>query len=243
MNIKLVLEYDGTDFNGWQVQPGKRTVQGVIEEALKRLTGHNVRIDGSGRTDSGVHALGQVASLQMETTVPPERIALALNPLLPEDVKVLSSEQVPDSFHARFSAQGKTYCYRLLLRDEPSPLTRNRCWRVGKNLDLVAMKDALSLVAGTHDFKAFCSAGSSAATTTRTIWRADMSMDGEILEVTLHGNGFLYNMVRIVVGALVAVGRRQITHEHISEALVTGKRDCLHITAPPQGLYLVRVDY
>lgn len=243
MNIKVVLEYDGTDYHGWQVQPGQRTVQGTIEDALHRLVGQRVRVHGSGRTDSGVHALGQVASFELDTTIPPERIALALNPLLPEDVRVLSSEQVEKSFHARFKAWGKTYCYRLLLRDEPSPIMRNRCWRVERSLDLVAMKEALGLVVGTHDFKAFCSAGSSVDVTVRTIWSADMNQRGEELEITLHGNGFLYNMVRIIVGALVAIGRGQISSNHIAQALKTGDRDSLHNTAPPQGLYLVRVDY
>jgi len=243
VNVKLTLEYDGTDFCGWQVQPGQRTVQGAVEEALLRLTGEKLRIHGSGRTDAGVHALAQVASFCVDTAIPPGRLHLALNPLLPDDVKVLTSEAVSERFHARFSAQAKTYAYHLLFKDEASPLYRNRAWRVGTKLNLAAVKAGLKLVEGTHDFKAFCSAGSSVARTERTLYKASLSCVENIGVVTLYGNGFLYNMVRIIVGTVVAMGQDRLSADDILTALSTGERNRLSATAPAHGLYLMEVHY
>jgi len=243
MNFKLTLEYDGTDFAGWQVQPGCRTVQGVLEEAILKLTGQSVRVHGSGRTDAGVHAYGQVASVKLSTNIPPERLKFALNPLLPADVKILETQEMHDDFHARFSAQGKTYAYCVLLRNNPAPLLRHRAWQVDSRLDLERVRQVLCLIKGTHDFKAFCSAGSSVSSTERTIWEASMRQTGEECVITLHGNGFLYNMVRIIVGTAVSVGLGQLQLEDVSTALISGKRIIKAPTAPAQGLYLVHVDY
>ena len=243
MNVKLTLEYDGTDFCGWQVQPGLRTVQGAVEDALLRLTGEKVRIHGAGRTDAGVHAMAQVASFSVKTAIPPERLRFALNPLLPDDVRVVFSEVVPEDFHARFSAQAKTYGYRLLFKDEPSPLYRNRAWRVGTKLNLSAVEAGLKLTEGTHDFKAFCAAGSSVASTERTLYKASLSCVENMGIVTLYGNGFLYNMVRIIVGAVVAMGQNKLSSDAILTALLTGERSLLAATAPAHGLYLLEVHY
>lgn len=243
MNVKLTLEYDGTDFCGWQVQPGQRTVQGEVEDALLRLTGKRLRIHGAGRTDAGVHAIAQVASVSVDTTIPIERLRFALNPLLPEDVKVVTSEAVPEDFHARFSARGKTYKYYLLFNDKPSPLNRNRAWRVGTKLNLDAVQAGIKLVEGTHDFKAFSATGSSVTSTERTLYKASLSCVENIGVVTLYGNGFLYNMVRIIVGAVVAVGQDKLSVDAILTALSTGERSLLSATAPAHGLYLFEVHY
>lgn len=243
MNLKLVIEYDGTDFCGWQLQPGQRSVQGEMENAIAALTGQTVRLHGAGRTDSGVHALAQVANCQLETKIPPGRFAAALNPLLPSDVKVLSAEAVSDSWHARFSARGKVYSYRLLLSDAPRPLSRHRAYRLPQSLNLDAIEQALPLFAGRHDFKAFAAKGSSALTTERTITRAELIRQGEQCELVFSGDGFLYHMVRIIVGDLVAVAMGKLAASDIARALATGHRSRPPITAPAQGLYLVQVIY
>ncbi|MBS3874050.1 MAG: tRNA pseudouridine(38-40) synthase TruA [Firmicutes bacterium] len=243
MNLKLVIEYDGTDFCGWQLQPGQRSVQGEMENAIAALTGQTVRLHGAGRTDSGVHALAQVANCQLETKIPPGRFAAALNPLLPSDVKVLSAEAVSDSWHARFSAQGKVYVYRLLLSPSPRPLARHRAYRLPPNLDLDAIERALPLFVGRHDFRAFAAKGSSALTTERTITRAELTRRGEQCDLVFSGDGFLYHMVRIIVGDLVSVALGKLTIQDIASALATGYRSRPPVTAPAQGLYLVEVIY
>lgn len=243
MNVKLTLEYDGTDFCGWQVQPGQRTVQGAVEEALSRLLGQEVRIHGAGRTDAGVHAMAQVATFSVDTAIPPERLRFALNPLLPDDVKVVASESMPEDFHARYSARAKTYKYYLLFSDKPSPLNRNRAWRVGTKLDLAAVNAGLKLLEGRHDFKAFSSTGSNVTSTERILYQADLSCVDNMGVVTLYGNGFLYNMVRIIVGAVVAMGQDKLSADTIVTALATGERSLLSATAPAHGLYLFEVHY
>ncbi len=243
MKIKLTLEYDGTDFAGWQVQPKQRTVQGTLEDALYRLTGHTVSVEGAGRTDAGTHALGQVASLCLTTSIPTAKLAVALNSCLPEDVKVLQSEEVPDSFRARFSATGKVYRYLALLRDSPSPILRHRAWQTGTKVDVEGIAEALPLFVGTHDFKAFCASGSSVTTTVRTINDVKLKREGDTLAVEFNGNGFLYRMVRNMVGALVAVGKCRAAAADISQALSSGRRPLAFTTAPAHGLYLVAVEY
>jgi tRNA pseudouridine38-40 synthase len=243
MKVKLTLEYDGTDFAGWQVQPGQRTVQRTLEDALCRLLGGAVSVEGAGRTDAGAHALGQVASLVLATSIPADRLALALNRLLPEDVKVLSSAEVPPDFHARFSAKGKVYRYLLRLSDAPSPLWRHRAWRVGTKLDVGKMEQAMAKFVGTHDFKAFCASGSSVVSTTRTIHMAKLIPSGDLLAAEFCGSGFLYHMVRIMVGALVAVGKGNADTHDIAQALARRHRPLAFTTAPAHGLYLVAIEY
>ncbi len=243
MKVKLTLEYDGTEFAGWQVQPGLRTVQGTLEHALHRLTGEAVSVDGAGRTDVGAHALGQVASFSTASSIPAQRLAAALNALLPEDVKALASEKVPDDFHARFSAAGKTYRYVLLLRDAPSPLVRHRVWQIGTKVDVAAMEAALPLFVGTYDFRAFSASGSGAKTTMRTVSAAKLNREGDTLAIEFTGKGFLYRMVRNMVGALVAVGQGRSPVAAVPEALSSGRRPLTFTTAPAQGLYLVAVEY
>ena len=243
MNVKLTLEYDGTEFCGWQVQPGQRTVQGAVEEALSSLLRQEVRIHGAGRTDAGVHAMAQVATFSVNTVIPPQRLRFALNPLLPDDVKVVTSEAMPEDFHARYSARAKTYKYHLLFSDKPSPLHRNRAWRVGTKLDLAAVSAGLKLLEGRHDFKAFSSTGSNVTSTERILYQADLSCVENMGVVTLYGNGFLYNMVRIIVGAVAAMGQGKLSADTILTALATGERSLLSATAPAHGLYLFEVHY
>ncbi len=243
MKVKLTLEYDGTDFSGWQAQPRHRTVQGTLEAALYRLVGQEVRVEGAGRTDAGAHALGQVASLKLETTIPAGRLAQALNPLLPGDVRVLRSEAVDEDFHARFSATGKVYRYVILPRDAQSPLHRHRAWQISTKVDVGRIAAALPLLVGTHDFRAFCAANGSAATTVRTIREAKITTEGDFVAIEFCGNGFLYHMVRIMMGALVAVGRGKVDPSAITGALRSGCRPLAFITAPAHGLYLVAVEY
>lgn len=243
MKVKLTLEYDGTDFSGWQAQLRQRTVQGTLEAALYRLVGQEVRVEGAGRTDAGAHALGQVASLKLETTIPAGRLAQALNPLLPGDVRVLRSEAVDEDFHARFSATGKVYRYVILPRDAQSPLHRHRAWQISTKVDVGRIAAALPLLVGTHDFRAFCAANGSAATTVRTIREAKITTEGDFVAIEFCGNGFLYHMVRIMMGALVAVGRGKVDPSAITGALRSGCRPLAFITAPAHGLYLVAVEY
>jgi len=245
MNIKVVLEYDGTNFCGWQVQPGQRSVQGVIEDALLKLTGCEVRIHGSGRTDAGVHALGQVAHFHLSSSIAPGSFKPALNGILPDDVKVRESAEVPEGFHARHSARFKTYIYKLVVRDYRPPLFRNRAWHVRKPLDMDRVKEALGQLIGTHDFKAFCASGSPVQSTVRTVTHAEvrLSVVDDTVEFLLRGNGFLYNMVRIIAGAAVAVGSGKISPTSFPEALAGGNRALLDVTAPAHGLYLESVEY
>jgi tRNA pseudouridine38-40 synthase len=245
LNIRLTLEYDGTDFCGWQVQPGLRTVQGVLEAAILQLVGEAVSVTGSGRTDSGVHACGQVANFHTTVTIPPDRFKPALNGILPADVKVRESNCVPDDFHSRHSAKWKTYAYHFRLLDYPSPLERHRVWHVRSQVDFGKMNAALEGLVGTHDFAAFSSTGSSVSSTVRTISAACLTA-GEregAAAITLRGNGFLYNMVRIIAGGAVAIGAGFIPEDSFQKALQSGDRTLLHITAPAHGLYLMRVEY
>ena len=245
MNIKLILEYEGTDFCGWQVQPGQRSVQGVVEDALLKLTGCNVRIHGSGRTDSGVHALGQVASFHTHSSITPERFKPALNGMLPADVKVKESASVPEGFHARHSARFKTYIYKVVVRDYPPPLLRSRAWHVRRTINPDKVREALGHLVGTHDFKAFCASGSSVQSSVRTITNADLILNDtdDTLEIVLRGNGFLYNMVRIIAGGALAIGSGKILPHSFTDALSSGNRALLDITAPAHGLYLAEVEY
>ena len=244
LNIKLTLEYDGSDFCGWQVQPGQRSVQGVLEKSIWRLTGEELRVTGSGRTDTGVHALGQVANFKTLSSIPPQRFKPALNGVLPDDIRVVDSCEVADAFHARYSAVSKTYQYHLVVSDYAPPLLRKRVWAVKYALEEEKMIKCLADLIGTHDFAAFSSTGSTATSTVRTVTNAQLITTSDsrfVVEVT--GSGFLYNMVRIIAGGVVAIGAGIIPPDRFRTALRVGERSLLHVTAPPQGLYLVRVEY
>ena len=265
--VRLTVAYDGTDFFGWQVQPGTRTVQGELQRAIHELTGERRTVVAAGRTDAGVHALGQTCHFRTRMQTPAARLGPALRPFLPPDITVRDGRDVPPHFHSTRDAVAKTYRYVFLNSGEPDPLARRFAWRVrpdhrGNGLDDAAMRAAAAHVEGTHDFACFQSAGSPRPDTVRTVhrltlrrrpipplWAAaplDEPRDSEagpylILEVT--GDGFLYNMVRAIAGTLCQVGMHKRTPESVRDLVASRDRRAAGPTAPPQGLYLVRVDY
>jgi len=242
-HVRLDVQYDGTNYAGFQVQPDQPTVQGTLEEALRRLLGEAVRIVGASRTDAGVHALGQVVSFTTENVIPAERIVPALNALLPPDVAVTAAAEVPAEFHPRYGAQRKEYRYRVLNRVLPSPFIGRYAWHVPLALDVDAMAEAAEVLVGEHDFAAFCAAGGSAQTTVRTLYEVSVSRDDEVIEIGVAGNGFLYMMVRNIVGTLVEVGLGRMPAERVAAILASRDRSQAGPTAPAQGLTLVGVGY
>lgn len=242
-NIKIEIEYDGSNYSGWQVQENSVTVQGQIIGALEELTGRHIRIHGSGRTDAGVHARGQVASFILESSIPTERLPLALNSILPRDIAITRAEEVPMDFHARFSAIGKRYIYHIYQSQFRSPILRNYSYHVHHKLDYHTIREAAEIFIGSHDFRAFMASGSSVKNTVRTINKLDISKEGKSLYICIEGDGFLYNMVRIIVGTLVDVARGKIEIGQIERALESKDRTMAGHTAPAQGLFLDKVFY
>ncbi|MEW6265209.1 MAG: tRNA pseudouridine(38-40) synthase TruA [Thermodesulfobacteriota bacterium] len=243
-NIKLVLEYDGTGLAGWQRQKDKPTVQGCLEAALARLTGHPVTVIGAGRTDAGVHARGQAANFKTTSPRTTAEIIGGGNALLPPAIAILSAVEVPLSFHARYDAKSKVYDYDLFLSPIRPALRRFRVWRQPPGLDLGAMRTALTGLVGRHDFAGFQSTGSKVKQTVRQVLAADLSAhpDG-LVRISLEADGFLRHMVRAIVGTLVLVGRGRITPAGFREILEAGDRALAGPTAPAQGLCLREVKY
>ena len=243
MRAFFVLEYDGTNYAGWQRQKNGVSVQQIVEEALQTALSSPVKVTASGRTDAGVHALGQVAHLDYDGSIPPEKLCFALNALLPEDISVKQSGRAEDDFHARYSAKKKTYTYTFIESNVRRPLAERYAARVYGALDDKAMHRAAQLFVGEHDFRAFCSTGSSVKTTTRTVYEASVERSGDKVTFTVTGNGFLYNMVRIMAGTLLAVGEGKKTEQEITAALLTGERKRAGKTLPAAGLTLKSVEY
>ena len=241
--ILLTVEYDGTAYAGWQRQLTGLAVQQVLEEALSRACGHPVVVTGSSRTDAGVHARMQMVHFDTACTVPPEKFPFVLNNLLPPDIRVQASREVPAAFHARFLTSGKTYTYRILNNRHGSALLRATRWHVPVPLDFGAMEKAAAFLPGTHDFAAFQAAGGSARTTVRTVDRAQLSSDGPELTLVVSGNAFLYNMVRIIAGTLVEIGLGKREQDAFARAFASHSRLDLGVTAPPCGLELTEVRY
>jgi tRNA pseudouridine38-40 synthase len=244
-NIKLVLEYDGTNYHGWQSQigSGMPTIQDVLEHSLKTFTGESIKTVSSGRTDAGVHALGHVANFTTTKTMPAEAWAPALNHMLPPDIRIQSSEEMPEDFHARFSASGKTYKYLILNRQAPSALSRNHVWHIGRKLNLSVMRRGAAFLVGKHDFSAFRGSGCGAKTPVRTIRSVSVRKRGEFVEILLQADAFLMHMARNIVGTLVEAGLGRFRAEEIKRILASKDRKIAGRTAPPQGLYLVEVYY
>ena len=242
-NIKLTIEYDGKDFNGWQKQPDKLNIQGTIEKAIERVTGEIVELTASGRTDAGVHSLGQVANFKTNTNIPIEKIPVAINSQLKKSIVIKKAEEVDEKFHSRLSCKRKTYRYIINNSPEGSAIYRNLETHIPYKLNVEKMKEAIKYFIGEHDFKAFKASGTSSKSSVRTIYDAKIYEDKERIFIELTGNGFLYNMVRIIAGTLVDVGSGKIMPEDIVNIINSKKRENAGKTLPPQGLYLLNVDY
>ncbi len=244
--LKITLEYDGTNYVGWQRQTSGASVQGLLEEALARIEGSRVVVHGAGRTDAGVHALAQVATFTLAASITPRALTRALNAVLPADVRVLSAQEVDASFHARFSAVGKVYEYRIVNAPIVSPFLFRYVWHVGQPLDTAAMREGATLLVGAHDFAAFQGSRATVTSTTRVVWSIDWEGGGgheQPLVMRIHGDGFLRHMVRNIAGTLVDVGAGRLAPSGVAAILASRDRVQAGPTAPPSGLFLVRVDY
>lgn len=242
-NIRLIVEYDGTAYCGWQRQVNGLSIQEVLEGCIGRMTGERIRLNGSGRTDAGVHALGQVANFRTDSRLGERNLLLGINSLLPSDISVREVREVADDFHARFAARSKTYLYRICNRPVRSALERHYAWFVWEPLALERIEACLPLFIGTHDFTSFCSIHSDSPDRVRTILRAGVSRQGEIVEISVEADGFLRYMVRTIVGTLVEAGRGKISPAGIADVLAARDRCRAGLTAPPQGLFLKEVTY
>lgn len=243
MRIIIVVQYNGRDFCGWQTQPDKRTVQQTLETVLSNFTGQKIAVTGSGRTDSGVHALCQVAHFDYDGSVPPERFSFALNSTLPDDVKIVTSFLAPEGFHARFSAKKKTYCYNFYLSEAPLPLYEPFAERIDKDVDFSAMEKACKQIEGTHDFKCFLASNSSVKDTVRTVYSCKIKKKGNKLTLIVCGNGFLYNMVRTIAGTVYFAGLGKIDPNDVAKIISDQDRTKVGKTLPSKGLFLQKVEY
>ena len=260
-NIKLTIEYDGTDFNGWQTQTARkekstpathnvhRTIQGEIEKALKKIFKQGLKLTGSGRTDSGVHALGQVASFKTRSSMPAGEMQNALNANLPDDIAIIKVEEAPSDFHAQYSVKSKTYRYTILNRNMPCAQQRNFCLLYPYKLNIRAMREETKSLVGHHDFKSFTASDPAKRkkgvkeNTVRTIKRLTITKKGDFLTLDIEANGFLYKMVRNIVGTLLAVGSGKLAKGSIKQILAKKDRNTAGITAKPKGLALLEVKY
>lgn len=245
-HLKLTVEYDGTAFHGWQEQPAQpavRTVQGVMRERLRQLTGEDVNPVAASRTDAGVHARGQVVRITTTATIPPDRWPHAANSVLPLDVVVKEAVEVPPSFHPILDASQKTYSYTIFNAPVHSPLWRHYSLHVAGDLDVPAMNRAATALVGTHDFSSFCASGSTARTRIRTVYAASLSVSGPIIRFIITADGFLYHMVRIIVGTLLLVGQGKLSPAAMAGILAAMDRNAAGPTVAPQGLCLEQVRY
>ena len=241
--IKLTIAYDGTNYCGWQVQPNGITVEEVINKALSKMTGEEILVIGASRTDSGVHAMGNVAVFDTNTTIPPEKIGIALNQRLPEDIAITKSEEVPLDFHPRYCDCSKTYEYHIINTRIPVPTKRFTNYFVSYELDIDKMREAASYLVGEHDFVSFCNVRTDVENTVRTITALDILTNGNEITIRITGNGFLYNMVRIIVGTLIRVGRGFYEPGKVKEILEAKDRKAAGVTAPAHGLMLMEINY
>ncbi len=241
--IRLTIAYDGTNYCGWQIQPGRPTIEASMNEALLELLGCPAKVIGASRTDSGVHALGNVAVFDTESRIPAEKFCYALNSRLPEDIRVLRSEEVAPDWHPRKVKATKHYAYRICNREIPLPQERLYTYWYRYELDLDRMRRAAEALTGEHDFKSFCSPGTDITDTVRTIFSSDIERSGDTVTVSVSGNGFLYNMVRIIVGTLLRVGTGRLEPEDMQVILDAKDRRAAGETAPARGLTLMGIDY
>jgi len=261
--IKLTVAYDGTEYSGWQIQPNAPTIEAELDAAIEQLTGEALHVMGASRTDAGVHALGNVAVFDTESTIPGDRWAYAVNRYLPPQISVVDSREVKPDFHPRHCNTRKTYEYKILNTKFPIPQLRNYAWYVPGHLDIDLMRKAAEVLVGEHDYKSFCCVRTQAESTVRTVYAIELEetaapglgwsvtpaqgeaaeQAGRIITMRITGNGFLYNMVRIITGTLVQAGKGLITSENVREMLEQCDRTVAGQTAPPQGLTLVNIEY
>lgn len=243
-NIKLVIEYDGKDFNGWQKQPNKLNIQGEIEKVICSITGdEEINLIASGRTDAGVHSLGQVANFKTKSNIPIEKIAIAINSRLKNSIVIKSAEEVDDRFHARYNCKKKTYRYIINNSRYGTAIYRNLEYHFPIALNVEKMKQAIKYFEGEHDFKGFKASGTSSKSSIRTIYKTNLYKENDRIYIEITGNGFLYNMVRIIAGTLLDVGLEKIKPEEIENIINSKDRTKGGKTLPPQGLYLLNVEY
>jgi len=243
-NYKLTIEYDGSLYHGWQRQKADPSIQGEIEKKLAIMTGTIVTLTGSGRTDAGVHAYGQTANFHCDTKIKPEEFQNGLNSLLSKDIIVRQCKTVDEKFHARYDAKSKIYNYRILNTPLPSAICRQYCWHIRSPLKLDLMQKAVDHIVGTHDFKAFEGSGSPRSSTIRSVISAEITRENaESMVFKIEGDGFLRFMVRNIVGSLVDVGLKKISPDDFKKILISKNRNLAGITAPPHGLFLMRVRY
>ena len=243
-NIKLIIEYDGKSFNGWQKQPNKLNIQGEIERAIGELTGEEINLIASGRTDAGVHSFGQTANFRTENeTISIEKFPIAINSKLKKSIVIKSAEEVDERFHSRYSVKSKKYRYVINNSDMGTAIYRDLEYHFPIKLDVDKMKKAAKYFEGEHDFKGFKASGTSSKSSVRTIYKAEVIKDGDRISIELTGNGFLYNMVRIISGTLLDVGLDKIKPDEIPEIIESKDRKRAGRTLPAHGLYLVEVTY
>lgn len=243
MRVKLVVAYDGTNYCGWQIQPNGITIEEMLNKHLSELLGEHIVVTGASRTDAGVHSMGNVAVFDTNTRMPAEKISYALNQGLPEDIVVQDSCQVPEDFHPRFSKSVKTYEYKILNRRFRLPLERNTSYFYHYPLDVAKMQQAAVYLVGEHDFTSFSSVHAQTNTFVRTIYSLDVSKDGDMISIRITGNGFLYNMVRIIAGTLIQVGAGMIEPEEMERILAGKDRELAGPTAPAHGLTMIGIEY
>lgn len=241
--IKCTVRYDGTRYHGWQIQENALTIQEVLERALGEILGARPKIVGCGRTDTGVHAKAYVFHFQSDTAIPAEKLPYALNSKLPPDIVCFAAEDVPPEFHAKKSAVKKRYTYYIHQAEFPDPFLEHRAWFYRYPLDVEKMRQAARAFLGTHDFIGFASAGFTVKTTVRTIYALEVCKQGDLIQIDVTGNGFLYNMVRIIAGTLVFVGTGKLSPAAMPDIIASGDRTRAGITAPACGLYLSEVFY
>lgn len=241
--VKLIVAYDGTNYSGWQIQPNAVTIESVLNRHLSELLKEPIKVIGASRTDAGVHALGNVAVFDTSARMPAEKISYAMNTRLPQDIRIQDSCEVAADFHPRFCNTVKTYEYRILNRRFPDPTRRLYSLFYYYPLDVEKMRRALGFLVGEHDFKSLCTHKEEVENTVRTIYSADIEKDGDMITIRICGNGFLYNMVRIIVGTVLCVGSGYYEPEYMQELLAAKDRQAAGETAPPQGLTLLEIKY
>jgi tRNA pseudouridine38-40 synthase len=242
-NIKLTISYDGSDYHGWQIQPGRKTIQGILTEAIQSLIGCDVQVFGASRTDAGVSALGQVALVQIDSPIPMENLARAITGRLPPDIAVTDAAEVPQDFDVAGAVKSKLYRYTIFTGPLRPVLQIRHCWHLPEKLNIAAMDEAAKLLIGKKDFKSFAAAADNREKSIRTIFRCDVTDDGDWIYIDVQGDGFLYNMVRNIVGTLIEIGRGRWQPEKIKQILQAKDRTAAGPIAPAQGLCLMWIKY